>query len=684
MKKTRPKPTARGARAATIPPVPQPARARWSWIVPFIALVIIAAGVWAHEPGLDGVFLLDDVRAIARNQTIRTLWPLATPLSPPTASTVAGRPVANLTFAVNYALAPSEVRDVFETGLPGSPPDAPDRLRRNARGYHLGNLLIHLAAALVLFGIVRRTLLTSRLGPVFGHSAPWLAGSVALLWVVHPLTTASVTYLVQRVESLMSLFLLLTLYAAIRWSRATRGRPAWTALAVASCALGMGTKEAMVGAPLVVAAWLWIFGREEPHGQGVTPLVARGPQGRSRGAVILVAGLAATWVILALLVYGERRGPSLGLEAPLAWRYLVTQAEVIAHYLGQAFVPTSLVVLYDWPMAESLADAWPAFLMISVLATLTVLGLARRWPAAFPGVCFFVVLAPSSSVLPIVTEVAAEHRMYLPLAAVVTAVVVGVFCATRAIGGRPRLSRHAVAAGAAGLIVVLAAAGTLGTLTRARGAQYVNDETLWQDTVAKRPEDPRPRVFYGSVLLRRGKPAEAEIQLQAAVRLAPEDPRARLRLGSALAQQGKLQDAIPHLERAVANQPDDPGAHRMLGEIYAAQGREALAVEHLTQALRGMADDPQLLVRLAVMLADARDPSVRDGARALTLAERAVLLTSRRDVMALSALALASGEVGRFTEAATAAREALALARAQQANPALIRELEYRERFYTR
>ena len=336
------------------------------------------------------------------------------------------------------------------------------------------------------------------------------------------------------------------------------------------------------------------------------------------------------------------------------------------------------------PLAGSLADSWLPFVLISGLAALTAVGLARGWPAAFPGVCFFVILAPSSSILPIVTEVAAEHRMYLPLAAVVTLVVVGAFLGVRAAGVRLRLTRHAVSARAAGVMLVVLAAGTVGAHTRARSAQYAYDETLWQDTVAKRPEDPRPRVFYGSVLLRQGRPAEAETQLQEAVRLAPEDARARLRLGSALAQQGKLQEAIPHLQWAVANQPDDPGAHRMLGEIYAAQGREALAVEHLSQALSGMGDDPQLLVRLAVTLADSRDASVRDAARALALAERAVSLTSRRDVMALSALALALGEAGRFPEAAAAAREALALARAQQANPALIRELEYRVGYYTR
>lgn len=630
-----------------------------SWVVPSIAALIVVSGAWAYATSFAGVFVLDDVRAIARNPTIRTLWPIATPLTPPTASTVSGRPIANLSFAITYALAPPAVRDVFETGPAGAPPDAAERLRRNARGYHVGNLLIHLAAALALFGVSRRTLVSERLRVVFQASAPWVAGAIALVWVVHPLTTSSVTYIAQRVESLMGLFYLLTLYCAIR-AADSRRRWAWSTAAIVCCALGMGTKETMVTAPLAVALWLWMFGR--------TP----------RLEWRVLTGLASTWVILALLVYGERRGPSINLEPLMVWRYLVTQAEVIVHYLGQVFVPTTLVFLYDWSLAGSLAETWPQFLFLAVLVALSVAGVIRRWPAAFLGVWFFLILAPSSSVLPIVTEVAAEHRMYLPLAAVVAAVVSSVYL----VGRRFRVNARAEAwLAPLGLLVV---AVPLGFETRARNLDYWSDETLWHDTVTKRPDFARPRVLYGSVLLRLGKAAEAEAQFQEAVTLAPDDPMGRLRLGAALAQQGKFDEAIPQLERAAAIVPDDPGAYRMLGEIYAARGNDALAVQNFERALSGMGDDPDLLTRLAIILADSRDLTVRDGARALALAERAVTLTSRQHPMALGALALAQGETGRFAEAAATAREALQVARARGANPALIRELEYRVGLYSR
>lgn len=633
------------------PPPPRSARVRVARRA--LPALIVAAGVWAFATSFGGVFVLDDIRAIARNPTIRTLWPLTTPLAPPTASTVAGRPVANLSFAINYTLAPPDVRDVFEAGGTGLPSDAADRVRRNAWGYHAANLLIHLASALLLFGIVRRTLLADRLRPAYEAAAPWVAASAALLWVVHPLTTAAVTYIVQRVESLMSLFFLLTLYGVIRASEGGRRR-AWAAMAVASCALGMATKETMVGAPLVAGAWLRLFARPSA------------PDGRR----LLLVGLASTWLMLAVPVLGERRAPSIDLDAGIAWRYLLTQADVIAHYVGLALAPSSLAFLYDWPLVESVETVLPRLVLLAGLVVVHVVGLWRRWPAAFPGIACFVVLAPSSSVLPIVTEVAAEHRTYLPLAAIVALAAAGAYLALlRVIGSRER-------AGAVVAFGALAAAGVLGVETRARNRDYWSEEALWRDTVVKRPADPRPRVAYGDVLLRTGRIAEAEAQFRAALERSPADTVARVRLAAALARQGKVEEAVALLEPLASPPADDPAAHRLLGELYAAQGREGPAVRHLERALPRMADDPELLARLAALLVDSRDESVRDPSRAVSLAARAVALTSGRDARAQAVLALAQARSGRTVEAAVTARRALEAARAQGASQAFIAQLE--------
>ena len=344
-------------------------------------ILILAAGLWAYSNSFRGVFVLDDVRAIVQNETIRSVTSIEEVLSPPPRSTVSGRPIANLSFAINYAISALDVRS-----------------------YHVLNLLIHLGCALTLFGVVRRTLQSSSLRAIFGADATYVATAVALIWVVHPLTTSAVTYVVQRVESLMSLFYLLTLYCAIRAAESAR-RGLWTVASIASCALGVATKEVMITAPVAVVLWDVVFR----------------PGQRVRWG--LRAGLAATWLVFAALVSGEQREASIAMSGTMVWRYLLTQAQVLTQYLRLAFVPAPLVFLYTWPLVTTPADVIVEGLLIAVLLLLTAVGIWKRHPLGYAGALFFVILAPTSSIIPIVTEVAAEHRMYLPLAAIVSGVV---------------------------------------------------------------------------------------------------------------------------------------------------------------------------------------------------------------------------------------------------------------------
>jgi hypothetical protein len=145
----------------------------------FILVLIIAAGIWAYHNSFQGPFIFDDLPSIPENPHIRHLWPIGKALSPSPTSLVGGRPVMNLSLALNYALGGLAVW-----------------------GYHAFNLAVHVLAALTLYGIVRRTLVRPGLREPFGASAQWVALAVAVLWTVHPLQTEAVTYLSQRCESL--------------------------------------------------------------------------------------------------------------------------------------------------------------------------------------------------------------------------------------------------------------------------------------------------------------------------------------------------------------------------------------------------------------------------------------------------------------------------------------------------
>jgi Tfp pilus assembly protein PilF len=625
--------------------------------VPIAAIAIAAAGLIAFASSFDGALVHDDEPAIAQNTFLRQLWPLTSAMSAPSGTTLSGRPFASLTFALNYACAPDPIRDAFVPSADASAARLAE-IRRNLWGYHALNLAIHLCAALTLFGVVRRTFQTLPPGDALARRATMLAASVAALWAVHPLTTAAVTYVVQRVESLMALCLLLTVYCSVR---ARDGSRWWIAGATLACAAGMATKESMVVAPLVVLMWDVVFG--DRHDDSWRAAVTR----RWR----LYVPLAATWILLAVLVAGAHRPDAAGFgfaEWPW-WRYLATQSAVIVHYLRLAMYPSPLVLDYDWPPATIGSAVVPA-MVLTIAVVASVVMLIRRHPVGFAGTTFFLLLAPTSSVLPIVTEVAAEHRMYLPLAVVLVTTVAGVY----ALVAGTRIERGCVAA----IIVVTV---VFATVTSARNADYRSAEALWLDTIAKRPANARARHNYATMLLERGHHADAESQLRVALQQQPRFAEARAALGTALCAQGRLDEGMTELQAALAIAPANPAAEQSLGEAFASRGDMERAVVHYTRALDLRPDDVAVMNRVGWILAtDPRD-ATRDGARALVLAMRAVELTSRRDLTSLDTLAAAQAEQQLFAEAAATGAEALSLARDTGAAD-YIPELEGRLRQY--
>jgi Flp pilus assembly protein TadD len=395
----------------------------------------------------------------------------------------------------------------------------------------------------------------------------------------------------------------------------------------------------------------------------------------------LYAGLAATWILLAVLVASVSRSASVGfyLKGWTPWSYLQTQAGVIVHYLRLVFVPWPMVIDYEWPAAASFAQVLPQTALLSVLFVSTVWGLVRRVPAAWLGALFFLVLAPSSSVLPIVTEVAAEHRMYLPLAAVIGLVVAFGFLAARRVlaqtGGAGATALRATGVMAA----VLAIAGCV-YLTRERNLDYQSDERIWAATIAARPQNSRALANLGATLAEQGRAAEAEQYLRRAVTVRPDYPEAQSGLGVALCMQGRLEEGVMHLERAVALEPDYRDAYRNLGEAFGAMGRRGPAARAFRSALQTAPKDPVLLKRLAWILATAPEDEVRNGVEALSVARLAVAVTSG-DAVSLDALAAAQAENGQFADAVATVRRAVAAA--QSTGPAeLVPDLQNRLEIY--
>jgi Flp pilus assembly protein TadD len=444
-------------------------------------------------------------------------------------------------------------------------------------GYHVLNLSIHLLASLLLFGLVRRALASELFPESTRACAAGLAFTVAAVWMLHPLQTQSVTYVIQRAESLMGLFFMGTLYCALRSFDATRPG-VWTAAAVGLCALGMATKEVMAAAPLVVLALDWTV---RPGG-----LLEKLRRRKS-----LYGGLAATWAVLGALIATAPRSRSVGFELTVgAWEYLLTQAGVLTMYLRLSLIPYPQSFDYfDWPIAEGLSDVLlPGLLILSLLAA-TVWGLRRRHLVGLAGALFFLVLAPTSSVLPIVTEVVAEHRMYVPLAALVCLVVFGVHA---------QLERRGLRGVGAPLVLVALIA--YGSLTSSRNRVYESAVALWQDVVDKRPGNAAGYDGLALALLEEGRLEEALPHAQRAVQLTG-DGDFHANLGTVLNALGRVSESEAVLRRALETRPGDPVAYCGLGTSLARQERPEEALAAYRKALELDPRTPGLEANLAAL-----------------------------------------------------------------------------------
>ena len=546
----------------------------------FCAVLAIVAIV-AYSRTLYVPLFFDDFPAIRDNPTIRHLADLGAVLSPPSsmvsASGVTGRPLINLSLAINYALG----------GL-------------NPIGYHAFNVLIHVAATLALFGVLWRTFeragTDGRMDRLTDPTAA--AFAAALLWTVHPLLTESVTCIIQRTESLMGLCYLLTLYSFIRYAGATKGRRTWACVAILCSLLGMATKEVMVTAPVVVL----LYDRALVSGSLMEAW-------RRHGRLHLA--LAATWLLLAFLVLhaGGSRGSAAGFGFGVSsWDYLLTQCRAIVLYLRLSLWPRHLVVDYGTGLVTSLSQIWSQALFLLALMASVCWAMIARPALGFLGAWFFLILAPSSSVVPLGAQTIAEHRMYLPLASVIVAVTIVV---SRGFG---RAAVPCCIAFATGLFVA----------TWNRNEIYRSELALWSDTVERQPENERAHNNLGLVLEKvpgrlddaiaqyrealllnpnyaeahenlgnalaklPGRLKDAIAQCEEAIRLKPEVALTHLDLGSALAQfPGRLDDAIAQFHEALLLQPDNAEAHNNLGSaLLNVPGRQDDAIAQFQEALR--------------------------------------------------------------------------------------------------
>ncbi len=506
------------------------------------AIIAVAATIAFHN-SFSGPFVFDDLPSIPNNPFIRHLWPFWEVVYPShqDMATINGRPLIKLSFALNYALGGTAVWS-----------------------YHVVNLLIHILSGLTLLGVVRRTLLQPVLRDRFGSAALPLALVIALLWTVHPLQTESVTYTTQRCESLMGLFYLLTLYTFIRGTE-SGGDARWLSLSVVTCLLGSASKEAMISAPLIIL----LYDRTFVVGTFRKAL-------RERKTYYM--GLVCSWMFLIwLMVRAGAGNHSVGYIPGLPPSvYMLNEFHAVAIYLRLAVWPYPQVLDYGPPEISNLGQVGFSAPVILLLLAGTLFALRRTptpahpWPAlGFLGCWFFLILAPTSSFIP-VKDVMAEHRMYLSLAAIIAVAVMGVYAW---LGWR-------------GMAIFLLVAPIYITLTILRNNDYRSEVAIWSDTVAKRPLNERAHINLAYALASEGRTTEALEQDEEAVRMDPQDSYAHGNLGAVMVQLGRNSEAMEQYKEALQIDPGNGPAHTNRGVLLEQMGQTSEAMAELDEALK--------------------------------------------------------------------------------------------------
>jgi tetratricopeptide (TPR) repeat protein len=571
-------------------------------------LLIATVGFAAYCNSFAGQFVLDDERSILVNPDLKrsltlsraraeadperfiSLWRLLFDFGLKDAPT-AGRPIVGASFYANYKLEGYMDPD----GAAGKDPTS----------YHAFNLAVHLLAALAMFGLVHRTLLRMER---FRAGAIWIALASALIWVVHPIQTSAVTYLSQRAESLMALFFFISFYCVLRGAGSSRPWRGWYPAALLACALCVGSKEVGAVLPPLILLYDRIYlapsGAEGARWRWVLETRSWRELLRRRG--LLYAGLFATWGIsIGLLMTDPRPNTVVApwsleavgegfrlrdLDGIDPWNYATTQLNAILKYLGLVVWPQPLVLDYGWEVALEWREYAVAALVVSGLLALSLWALIFHPKLGFPALWSLVILAPSSSVVAISTEMMAEHRMYLPLAGIIVLLVAGAHRLVQASSALPEPLRGQ--AGRLAAAAVLGIVAALALLSFQRNELYKSPVALWEANLRATPGNPRAQINYGTALYEQGRAAEALEAYEEAARLArayqvPKEPkldRAIENIAKWHFNAGHYREAALWFQELVDRAPDLPMFQYELGRALISAGDRSAAMDAFTRA----------------------------------------------------------------------------------------------------
>jgi Flp pilus assembly protein TadD/uncharacterized membrane protein len=546
-----------------------------------LRLSILALAVaLLYQNTLHGPFVFDDFRHISENPHMRmNRLSVAELVEAGFQSPNPRRAVANISFAINH----------FIHG-------------DTTFGYHLVNLLLHLATGIVLYFFTTTTL---ELATVRKEDLPVkaIAFFAALIWIVHPVQTQPVNYIVQRMTVMAAFFYLCALlsYAKARTAEHPMQRRYLFVAAGVAGILAIGSKEIALSLPFFIGLYEWYFFQDLRR----TWLKKR--------AFYIVLLLALLISALLLITQSHSRVIQFLLkgwsehEFTLSER-LLSQFRVVVYYISLLLWPNPqrLHLDYDFAPSHSIVSpltTLPAVMLVAGLLVLAVVRAPKNRVLSFAILWFLGNLVIESSILPL--ALVYEHRLYLPSMFVCVAGTVAAY--------------HWIAARRISGVLLCLVAVLFSYWTVQRNTVWQDAVSIWKDNVSKAPQKARgyhnlgrayavegqfaeaihnyhatliidpehPGAFYGLgvVMRRQNRYEEAEVYLRKAIELIPNDPTVYNEMGVVLMQQKKLEAAVAHLFTAVELEPLYETAHNNLGVALARQGRLPEAFRHLQTAL---------------------------------------------------------------------------------------------------
>jgi tetratricopeptide (TPR) repeat protein len=507
-------------------------------------------------------------------------------------------------------------------------------------------------------------------------AALWRSAFVAAVWAIHPLRVESVAWISERKDVLSGLFFVLTIVAYLRYvDRPTLLR--YIAVAI-SLACGLMAKPMLVTTPLVLLLldhWPLARARELKERRppdrrtslnGGRETAAPWSKTQSWPQLLLekIPLLVLSAASSAATILAQRQATGSADELPFIWRFENALVTCLT-YIRQTFWPSNLSVFYPHP--EGQLNVWLVVAAGLLLIAVSAIAFAWRRKSGYLVTGWFwylIMLLPVIGIVQVGLQGHADRYTYLPQIGLLIALTWGV--AELTTGWR---YRFAILSGIAALVL-----GGLSASAWQQIGYWKNSETLWTHALQVDPNSDVARGGRGDVLLGRGDVDGAVRDFQAALSIRPNNAEVHSRLADALLRKGNAAEAIAHWEKALEMQPEDVTARDRLGAALAQEGRVEDAIVQWRASLRYDGGDGNALNDLAWVLATSPDISTRDGASAVTFAQRASDLAGGSNPMILRTLAAAYAESGQYARAVEAASQG-AEAAAAQSNSALAEEL---------